>query len=323
MRKIIITIISVVMSMMSFAAPEVTDVVAKQRYPWNGLVDITCKVSGIDKLITDCRFVLSAVFPDSESVGKMSQFWVMRDGVKSSNLTVHTNGSYHLLWDAKTDIGKARYTNMVVRVTIKGHQMVQLWEDGPYWATTNIGAEEPWEYGYYFWWGDTVGYKRENDKWVASDGSNFDFSFHYANVPTSNDRLYPLNNNRVLASEYDAAQMQWGGAWRMPTLSEFAGLYNKCDKTLTTLNGINGYIVRGRGDYASNSIFIPLAGFGRDTSICLVGYYDYYWSSEPAPPDATEASFNSLAHYYKDAYFVERADRSDGFAIRPVQGPSK
>jgi hypothetical protein len=55
--------------------------------------------------------------------------------------------------------------------------MVQLWENGPYWATTNIGAEKPEDYGYYFWWGDTVGYKRENDKWVASDGSNSNFSF--------------------------------------------------------------------------------------------------------------------------------------------------
>ena len=56
---------------------------------------------------------------------------------------------------------------------------VQLWEGGPYWATTNIGAENPEDYGYYFWWGDTVGYKRENDKWVASDGSSLSFSFNF------------------------------------------------------------------------------------------------------------------------------------------------
>ena len=49
---------------------------------------------------------------------------------------------------------------------------VQLWEGGPYWAECNVGAITPEEYGYYFWWGDTVGYKRENDAWVASDGSS-------------------------------------------------------------------------------------------------------------------------------------------------------
>lgn len=56
------------------------------------------------------------------------------------------------------------------------HEKVQLWKDGPYWATTNIGAEKPEDFGYYFWWGDTVGYKREKDKWVATDGSSSDFS---------------------------------------------------------------------------------------------------------------------------------------------------
>ena len=66
----------------------------------------------------------------------------------------------------------------------EAHEKVQLWEGGPYWATTNVGAEEPWEYGYYFWWGDTVGYKRENGAWVASDGSSSDFSFSEGRTPT-------------------------------------------------------------------------------------------------------------------------------------------
>ena len=59
---------------------------------------------------------------------------------------------------------------------------VQLWEGGPYWATTNIGAEEPEDYGYYFWCGDTVGYKWENEQWVASDGSASGFSFSSGNA---------------------------------------------------------------------------------------------------------------------------------------------
>ena len=102
----------------TFAAPTVTDVVAKQRYPWNGLVDITCKVSGIDETIADRQFVLSAGFPDSENAVKMSKVWVMRDGVKSGNLAADANGNYRLLWDAKAELSEVRYTNMVVRVTI-------------------------------------------------------------------------------------------------------------------------------------------------------------------------------------------------------------
>ena len=205
------------------ATPFVTDVTAKQRYPWNGLVDITCKVEGIDEANVDWHFVLSAVLPNSENATKMSKFWVMRDGVKSSNLSVDTNGDYRLLWDAKVGLGEMRYTNMVVRVTIKERQRVQLWENGPYWATTNIGAENPEDYGYYFWWGDTVGYKRENDKWVASDGSNSNFSFTESNTPTYNKSVSTLQSEGwitaegVLAPEHDAAHAHWGGDWRMPT----------------------------------------------------------------------------------------------------------
>ena len=63
---------------------------------------------------------------------------------------------------AQTAVG-ATDVKSVQRVSPDAREKVQLWAGGPYWATTNIGAEKPEEYGYYFWWGDTVGYKREGD----------------------------------------------------------------------------------------------------------------------------------------------------------------
>jgi len=75
-----------------------------------------------------------------------------------------------------------------------GHTKVQLWEGGPYWADTNIGAEKPWESGYHFWWGDTVGYKRQGDAWVASDGSKSNFSFEKKNAPTYGKRIAELQS---------------------------------------------------------------------------------------------------------------------------------
>ena len=158
-----------------FAEPEVTDVVAKQRYPWNGLVDITCKVTGISGTTNALDFAITAVMPGSGGARRLSHFWTMQAGKKSTDREVHTNGNYRLLWDAQADLGQVCFDTMVVRVaTVK---KVQLWDGGPYWADTNIGAERPEEYGYYFWWGDTVGYKRENDVWVATDGSSLNFSF--------------------------------------------------------------------------------------------------------------------------------------------------
>ena len=69
---------------------------------------------------------------------------------------VQANGTYKLLRDAQADLGAVAYDNRGMRVTVVDlHDKVQLWEGGPYWATTNIGAENPEDYGYYFWWGDT------------------------------------------------------------------------------------------------------------------------------------------------------------------------
>ena len=63
---------------------------------------------------------------------------------------------------------------------------VRLWEGGPFWADRNVGAEEPWEYGFHFWWGDTLGSRRGERNWVASDGSNphADFTWFPWRTPT-------------------------------------------------------------------------------------------------------------------------------------------
>lgn len=327
MKKIISLLFAGLVGFSTFAAPTVTDVVAKQRYPWNGLVDITCKVSGIDETIADRQFVLSAVFPDSENAVKMSKVWVMRDGVKSGNLAADTNGNYRLLWDAKADLGEARYTNMIVRVIIKERLMVQLWHGGPYWATTNIGAEKPEDCGYHFWWGDTVGYKKENDKLVASDGSNFNFLFGVSNTPTFNKSISTLRNEGwivsndgiyVLAPEHDAAQKHWGGNWRLPNRKEFVDLNSKCDWIWTTTNGVNGYVVRGKGDYSTNRIFLPATGFARDSLIYNPNCFGYYWASDPYP----DSDFYSTGElYFDDSYnhYVCGEYRRDyGQAIRPL-----
>ena len=203
------------------------------------------------------------------------------------------------------------------------HDKVQLWEDGPYWATINIGADEPWDSGYYFWWGDTIGYKRVKDAWVAADGSSSDFSFEYGNTPTDKKDVATLQSegwttsgtDSVLAPEHDAAQVQWGGGWRMPTYQELYDLNSKCDWTWTTQNGVNGYIVRGRGDYASNSIFLPCCGYGNGTSLGSSGSLGYYWSSVPRSDNyhARYLYFDSGYHGTDDYGY-----RNLGFSVRPV-----
>ena len=208
--------------------------------------------------------------------------------------------------------------------------MVQLWEGGPYWAAKNIGADKPEDEGYFFWWGDTIGYKQEGDKWVASDGSRSNFSFSSYKVPTCFKSIDDLkregwiewkrgNDTYVLTSKHDAAQAHWGGDWRMPTVQEFTDLKSKCDWIWTTRNGRNGYVVRGKGNYASKSIFLPCTSNCYETSLRGAGSNGYYWSSVVRSDDdqAWYLYFSSGDHGMCFLY------RFYGQSVRPVQGFTK
>ena len=204
-----------------------------------------------------------------------------------------------------------------------GASKVQLWANGPYWAVNNIGAAKPEDYGYYFWWGDTVGYKRVNSKWVASDGSSSDFSFEEGNVPTSGKTIADLKSlgwitaDEILVPAHDAAHVHWGGAWRMPTQQELGDLDSKCDWTWTTRNGITGYVIKGKGTYASASIFLPAAGHGASTSLYNAGSIGDYWSSVPYSDSSYLAWY---LDFYSGYHHTSRSSRYYGFSVRPVQG---
>ena len=311
----------VVMSAISaFAAtPTVSSVTAKQRYPWNGMVDITCNVSGIDGTTNHLEFAVVAV--DSGVAHDVSQFWVVRNGTNSTDRAVHTNGTYHLVWDSKVDFDNQIYSNMVMRVNIV-RERVQLWANGPYWATTNIGAEEPWEYGYYFWWGDTTGRRSS-----ANGRFGFDFSWNNSAIYTYQKGVSELQSagwvtsEGVLAPSHDAAHVHWGGGWRIPTEQELNDLNNKCDWMWKNRNGVNGYVVQGRGNYASASIFLPAAGYGEETWLYSIGSKGRYQSSVPVSGNFDlyqwGLEFDSGYHSTKSG------GRYQGRPVRPVQGFTK
>ena len=220
----------------------------------------------------------------------------------------------------------------------EGVKRIQLWEGGPYWADRNIGAERPEDFGYYFWWGDTVGYKRmiavvygsEKNKWVASNGSNSNFRFVDDNTPTyrkkdsyleSQGWVEMKNDTYIcLTLEHDAAHKHWGGAWRMPTKQELDDLNKRCDWSWEMRNGVNGYIVRGKGSYASKSIFLPAAGYVKFYDLENVGSHGYLWSSELEKETSYSYRllFDSGFHATGDEFY-----RHYGYPVRPVQGFTK
>ena len=103
-KKLMMVVAALAVAMAAMCAtadPMVTDVVAKQRFPWNGLVDITCKVTGMEETTKLQEFVVAAVVPDTSETRPVSHFCVMRDGVKSTDYEVNADGNYRLLWDAR------------------------------------------------------------------------------------------------------------------------------------------------------------------------------------------------------------------------------
>ena len=152
---------------------------------------------------------------------------------------------------------------------------------------------------------------------MASDGSSSNFSFDQSNTPTENKSIDFLKSqgwisaDAILVPAHDAAHVHWGGAWRIPTKQELTNLVIKCDWTWTTLNGVQGHVVKGRGTYASASIFLPCAGFGRGTSLDTAGTHGNYWSSNYS---STFLYFYSSHHDTYDSRY-----RLNGESIRPVK----
>ena len=321
MRKLIMMLTAAVaVSLGAWAEPTVTDITAKQRYPWNGLVDIACKVSGIEA--GGYEFVVVAVNKETGREYTVSNFSILHNGEEVPDAC--GNGDYSLLWNAREDMGHVVFERMTVRITLEALAVsigrVQLWEGGPYWADRNIGAKKPSDSGLYFWWGDTIGYKRVGDAWVASDGSSRIISFSRDdNLPTVNQSVETLQSegwittDGILLSKHDAAHVKWGGTWRMPTDQELSNLINGCDWTRTSLNGVWGYEIRGRGDYASNSIFMPTV----DTD--YGSKYGVYWSSELKLNGNRYWLARQLCFNLSSYRTIENGMRYDEGVIRPVQ----
>ena len=201
------------------------------------------------------------------------------------------------------------------------HEGVQLWENGPLWAKTNIGANSPTEAGYYFWWGDTLGYKWQNSQWVASDGSVSGFSFEPADIPTNGKSLAQLQSMGVVNADgnlqpaYDAAARQWGDDWRMPKVSELNNLRDLCSWNWTTNNGVVGYTVTGKGLYSGNSVFFPAVGWGIGATINDLSVYGCYRSSTIGKSTSmADRLYFNLTRYGVDEFYV-----SWGYPIRPVK----
>ena len=140
------------------------------------------------------------------------------------------------------------------------------------WASCNVGAEKPEEYGNYYAWGET------------EPKAKYDWStYKYWKGTSKTLAKYCTNsiegivdNKTVLDPEDDVAHVNWGGTWRMPTKAEQVELCNNCTWDWITQNGVKGYKVTGPN---GNSIFLPAAGYMRGGTLNDAGSSGSYWSS--------------------------------------------
>ena len=310
-----------------------TVVTAQQRYPWNGLVDIAVTFSGAsnDAAQAICTFVAT----NSATQAALNVSHMTGGSVVFGSGSTWTR---HFVWDATADVGELKIADVSLTVECFAPMEpslggVQLWEDGPYWAECNVGAAKPEEYGYYFWWGDAVGYKRSGSTWtdgsyyvtwVSSKGDMVSSSpFGLSTCPTYDKTTAQLQSAGYVDSEgnlvaaHDAATAHLGAPWRMPTASDFVDLQKKCDTTWETCNGVWGRRVTGKDAYASRSIFLPAAGHGDDSDLYYAGWEGSYWSSAPNSADSTYASGQ---YFDSDIFSVSRDARYSGNSVRPLRG---
>ena len=178
------------------------------------------------------------------------------------------------------------------------------------WATCNVGANSPEEYGDYFAWGETL--PKYSYDW---DRYNYCYLNNLTKYCTNKKYGYKkfVDNKITLLLSDDAARYNWGGSWRMPTEAELTELRENCTWTWTNQNGVEGYKVTSKKN--GNSIFLPAAGYRNGSSLYGAGGYGNYWSSSldtVSPGNAWYVHFHSgnVGRSYDYRYY--------GFTVRPV-----
>ena len=184
------------------------------------------------------------------------------------------------------------------------------------WATCNLGAKYSEDYGNYIAWGEIE--PKTQYFWTTYKLCEGSYST-ITKYCSSSDYGF-VDNKTILEPKDDAATVNWGGAWRMPTNAEFSELYEKCTCIWTTINGINGLLATSTIN--NNSIFLPAAGRSEDGTFQEIGFGGYYWTNE-MQYDSTRLPFNgSCGQFYNirnDFYQnIGGYSRCEGLTIRPV-----
>ena len=203
------------------------------------------------------------------------------------------------------------------------HEYVEV--GGHKWATMNVGATSPTNYGKYFAWGETIGHSLKSETPISDIVENaFADNYSFETAPNiGNPATLPLDN--------DAAYANWGGSWRMPTSQEFQDLYDACGGTDNTPKPDGSTSTTEKGVYwctsydgvagllfcdDTNKLFFLAAGSGTNTYLYDAGSFCNYWSSSL---DLSKSDRAYRLNSEDDCVYPQNSrNRCYGFSIRPV-----
>lgn len=260
--------------------------------PLYGSIEVLSEPSGavvkVDgKQVGTTPFILNEVLIEDHRIE------VSKDGYEPYTATFTLSHNQHLPLNYTLQKEQPK-PNVVInkdRGRLNGHEWVDLGLSVR-WATCNVGASSPSDYGDYYAWGET---KTKS-------------SYTEGNSKTYNVVMPDISGE----PKYDAATANWGEGWRMPTDEELEELIGKCDNQWTTQGGHNGYKVTGPN---GNSIFLPAAGWRYRRSLFNAGDGGYYWSSPPYGSDALGAY---CLFFFSGHLSVDWFSRDYGRSVRPV-----
>ena len=237
-----------------------------------------------------------------------------------SEITYTKDSHYFTNWNTKTDgTGISYYTTQELMIT-KNIKLYAQWEElyeyvdlglSVKWATCNLGAEQPWEYGDSYAWGEVTtksSYTQDNYKY----GNGSKVTKYCKN--SSNGYQNFTDGKNMLEIKDDAAYQTKGNAWRIPTSAEIRELISSCTWTYTTLNGRKGYkVTSNKLGFTNNSIFLPGCGI-KGQAASTAGYY---WSNENQLGN-TDATLARCLHFTQSVVETNNYKRYYGLNIRPV-----
>ena len=264
------------------------------------------RAENIEKLANVKKCIVSHF--DSRTVTDV--YYTIEDGrvVRHSDINVIYDSEAITVIYTKAELESSQNTT---------HEAVDLGlTSGTLWATTNVGADNPQDIGLFFAWGDAEGhgsdpvdgylFSWENYKWGEVSGYDTFFTKYCSDSSRGKDGF--TDGKFELDPEDDAAYVNWGNEWRMPSKQQLDELLNECTWTLATIGDITGYEVKGPN---GNSIFLPTTGWRIDDMLLEGGAY---WSRSGTPDDVGGAFYLG----WDEWGFYEFGGRCDGQCVRPV-----